>query len=85
MFFSCGIVAGCLASVVTQPADVVKTHMQLYPDRFSSVHKVIYYVYEKDGVAGFLRGIIPRTLRRTMMAAMAWTVYEQMMKSLHLK
>ena len=26
---------------------------------------------------GFLRGVVPRTLRRTLMAAMAWTVYEQ--------
>lgn len=44
--FSCGLVAGCLASVVTQPADVVKTQMQLYPDRFSQAHKVIAHIYE---------------------------------------
>lgn len=29
--FSCGIFAGILASLVTQPADVIKTHMQLSP------------------------------------------------------
>lgn len=29
--FSCGILAGVLASLVTQPADVIKTHMQLSP------------------------------------------------------
>lgn len=29
--FSCGILAGILASLVTQPADVIKTHMQLSP------------------------------------------------------
>lgn len=85
VFFACGIVAGGFASVVTQPADVVKTHMQLYPDRFNKVHTVVRHVYERDGAAGFMRGIIPRTLRRTLMAAMAWTVYEQMMKSLHIK
>lgn len=26
---------------------------------------------------GLFRGLIPRTLRRTFMAAMAWTVYEE--------
>lgn len=85
VFFSCGLFAGFLASVVTQPADVVKTHMQLYPDRFNKVHRVILHVYERDGAKGFLRGIVPRTVRRTLMAAMAWTVYEQMMTTLHIK
>lgn len=31
----CGVVGGCLASVVTQPADVVKTKVQLYPMLYS--------------------------------------------------
>lgn len=81
VFFSCGIVAGCLASCVTQPADVIKTHMQLRPAEFPTVTNTVMYVYHKHGAAGFLRGIVPRTLRRTLMAAMAWTVYEQVMKS----
>ncbi|KAK2187612.1 hypothetical protein NP493_160g04000 [Ridgeia piscesae] len=75
--FSCGILAGCLAGMVTQPADVVKTHMQLYPDRFQYLHTTAAYIYRKEGWVGFLRGITPRIMRRTMMAAMAWTVYEQ--------
>lgn len=33
------------------------------------------------GPQGFLKGLVPRTLRRTLMAAMAWTVYESV--SLH--
>ena len=44
-YFSCGIVAGCAASVVTQPADVIKTHMQLYPNRFANIRTVIIHVY----------------------------------------
>ena len=43
--FSCGILAGCLAGMVTQPADVVKTHMQLYPDRFQYLHTTAAYIY----------------------------------------
>lgn len=37
------------------------------------------------GLAGFFRGGVPRALRRTLMAAMAWTVYEQMMEKMGLK
>lgn len=85
LHFSSGLLAGCLASVVTQPADVVKTHMQLYPEKYGSVRYAITYVLQKDGPQGFLRGIVPRTVRRTLMAALAWTVYEQMMTSLKLK
>jgi solute carrier family 25 protein 38 len=83
--FCSGLVAGFAASVVTQPADVVKTHMQLYPHKFSKFTTVIIYVFKKEGAVGFLRGVIPRTMRRTMMAALAWTVYEQVMASVGLK
>ena len=33
--FVCGAFAGILASVLTQPADVVKTRLQLYPHKYS--------------------------------------------------
>nr|CAD7452343.1 unnamed protein product [Timema tahoe] len=75
--FSCGLVAGLLASVMTQPADVLKTKMQLYPDKFQNLQTVIIYVHKKYGVKGYFKGLVPRMLRRTLMAAMAWTVYEQ--------
>ncbi len=38
-----------------------------------------------QGPAGFMRGIVPRTLRRTLMAALAWTVYERAVKNMGLK
>ena len=44
--FSCGIVSGCFAALLTQPFDVIKTHMQLYPDKFSNVKAVSLHVYE---------------------------------------
>lgn len=44
--FSCGVVAGTLASVATQPADVIKTYMQMNPDKFSSITAVVKHVYK---------------------------------------
>lgn len=40
---------------------------------------------QEHGMAGFFRGAVPRSLRRTLMAAMAWTVYEQLMARMGLK
>uniref|UniRef100_A0A3Q0SUG4 Solute carrier family 25 member 38 n=1 Tax=Amphilophus citrinellus TaxID=61819 RepID=A0A3Q0SUG4_AMPCI len=81
--FSCGVLAGVLASLITQPADVVKTHVQVNPQL--KTLEAIRYIYMEHGLLGFFRGAVPRSLRRTMMAAMAWTVYEQMMARIGLK
>lgn len=83
--FTCGLTAGILASVVTQPADVLKTKMQLYPNKFNGVWSVAVYVHGKYGLRGYFKGIVPRMLRRTLMTAMAWTVYERVTKNIGLK
>uniref|UniRef100_A0A3B4AIW2 Mitochondrial glycine transporter n=1 Tax=Periophthalmus magnuspinnatus TaxID=409849 RepID=A0A3B4AIW2_9GOBI len=82
--FSCGVVAGVMASLATQPADVVKTHIQVSPSHWRTAD-AIHYIYSENGVRGFFRGAVPRSLRRTLMAAMAWTVYEQLMAKMGLK
>ncbi|XP_071388827.1 mitochondrial glycine transporter B-like isoform X1 [Centroberyx affinis] len=84
MNFGCGVVSGVLASLVTQPADVVKTHIQVSPSHWSTTDAV-RYIYTENGLRGFFRGAVPRSLRRTLMAAMAWTVYEQLMARMGLK
>nr|BAA91253.1 unnamed protein product [Homo sapiens] len=83
--FSCGIFAGILASLVTQPAGVIKTHMQLYPLKFQWIGQAVTLIFKDYGLRGFFQGGIPRALRRTLMAAMAWTVYEEMMAKMGLK
>ncbi|CAH0563974.1 unnamed protein product [Brassicogethes aeneus] len=83
--FTCGVSSGILASIVTQPADVLKTKIQLYPNKFNGIWSVAVYVHGKYGVQGYFKGMVPRMLRRTLMAAMAWTLYEQISKSVGLK
>ncbi|XP_055875664.1 mitochondrial glycine transporter A-like isoform X1 [Biomphalaria glabrata] len=78
--FTNGIIAGTFTSFITQPADVIKTNMQLYPLKYGRLKTVIPYIYSKCGLFGFWRGIIPRSLRRTLMSALSWTVYEEVMK-----
>jgi len=83
--FSCGISAGLLASLVTHPADVVKTRMQLEPLIYPSVTKACKQIVVLSGPRGFLIGLAPRMLRRTLMSALAWTCYEEIMRQFGLK
>jgi len=78
-----GLGAGLLASLVTQPADVVKTQMQLGKQR--KISSALASIYREGGVGGFAVGLAPRMLRRSVMAALAWTVYEKITTSLKLK
>lgn len=83
--FVCGINAGLLASVITNPADVVKTQMQLYPSRYNGTRHCAMVIFNEYGIAGFFRGVTPRCLRRTLISALSWTVFEEIMKQLNLK
>jgi len=80
VFFSCGVVSGSMASLLTQPADVIKTQLQLFPERFGNTTEAIIHIYKTNGLNGYFRGLAPRLLRRTLMSAMSWTIYEHMMK-----
>lgn len=44
--FGCGIIAGILASLVTQPADVIKTHMQLSPMKFQWIGQAVILIFK---------------------------------------
>uniref|UniRef100_A0A8C5HQH1 Mitochondrial glycine transporter n=1 Tax=Gouania willdenowi TaxID=441366 RepID=A0A8C5HQH1_GOUWI len=83
--FGCGVVAGVMASLATQPADVVKTYIQVRLSHCSTSEAIRCIYTVSHGVSGFFRGAVPRSLRRTLMAAMAWTVYEQLMARMGLK
>uniref|UniRef100_A0A224XTY8 Mitochondrial glycine transporter n=1 Tax=Panstrongylus lignarius TaxID=156445 RepID=A0A224XTY8_9HEMI len=83
--FSCGVLAGILSSAITQPADVVKTKMQLYPDKYPDIQSVVFHLHKKYGIQGYFKGLVPRMLRRTLMAALAWTFYEQVTRAMGLK
>jgi len=79
VYFLCSVSAGVLASAATQPPDVVKTRMQLHPGKHRHFLAAVAAVWKSEGAAGFFAGFVPRTMRRTLMAAATWTLYEQMM------
>jgi len=83
--FSCGMMAGFLASLVTHPADVVKTRMQIQPEVYRSILHASRKILADAGPRGFLIGFAPRMLRRALMSAFAWTIYEEIMRKIGLK
>ena len=66
-----------MASIVTQPADVIKTHMQLKPEVHANIRSTIAGILKSHGAKGLFTGLVPRVTRRTLMAAFTWTFYEQ--------
>lgn len=83
--FSSGIVAGIVASIITHPADVVKTRMQVDPKGFPRLGTSILIIFKERGLVGFFIGLTPRIMRRTFMAAFTWTIFEHCIKTLGLK
>lgn len=76
--FLCGVVSGVVASIVTNPLDVIKTKIQVQQggnrESFKSV--VSYTLSQPRGYLAFLDGVVPRGVRRTLIAATTWTIYE---------
>ena len=79
LLFSCGVAAGLMASIITQPADVVKTSVQLRAASSADVGLVqtVLSICQRTGIRGMFAGITPRVTRRTLMAAFTWSFYEQ--------
>ena len=78
-----GGIAGATAAALSTPFDVIKTLLQtrgVSPDKeardLNSVSEAARYVYRKNGMVGFLRGVKPRILANMPSTAICWTVYE---------
>lgn len=74
----CSFSSGILASIITHPPDLIKTHVQMRSTPIS-YSTSIKNVYLQDGLGGFFKGLSPRLLRRTFMSIIAWTSYEKML------
>lgn len=68
--------AATFASLITHPPDVMKTQMQLFPKKNRTLFAVVRNTYKEHGFLGFYQGILPRIMKRTIFAAIAWTLYE---------
>ncbi|CAI5530788.1 unnamed protein product [Closterium sp. Naga37s-1] len=78
-----GAAAGALATILTHPPDVVRTHLQLAtlratPGKPLTMLGATSAIYKSQGLPGFFRGVVPRVLKRSMQQALTWTLFERL-------
>uniref|UniRef100_A0A7S0ZBV8 Solute carrier family 25 member 38 homolog n=1 Tax=Timspurckia oligopyrenoides TaxID=708627 RepID=A0A7S0ZBV8_9RHOD len=81
--FVSGLVGGGVATLLTQPQDVIKTRMQLSRhkpgrnDKYATVRQTLSRVFREEGLYGFFRGASPRFWKRCLGSAITWMIYEE--------
>ncbi|KAI1788946.1 solute carrier family 25 member 38 [Ganoderma leucocontextum] len=76
--------AGALATLATQPFDVMKTKMQVRSDmKYHGLWSTVRAVWQQRGVAGFFDGATLRMSRKIFSSAIGWAVYEGVLMAMH--
>ena len=81
--FVAGASAGCAASLLTHPFDVIKTRRQAQLDAPRTAWQIARLTLQEDGVAGFYRGTAPRLARVTAACAIMIASYNKTLQVLH--
>jgi len=78
--FVSGIVAASAATAVTNPFDAIKTRLQLYPGRYGNLVQAARLMVAEEGVRSLFDGLALRMARKAVSSALAWTVYEELIR-----
>lgn len=73
--FSSGLLAGCLASAMATPMDVIKTRYQSQRDK-KSILDLYKETFKKEGMQAFFKGIVPRCLIVSPLFGISLMVYD---------
>jgi solute carrier family 25 protein 38 len=69
--------AGALATITTQPFDVIKTRIQVRPEgQYHSLLGTVRNIMLERGPLGFFDGASLRMSRKVLSSAIGWVVYE---------
>lgn len=83
--FKYGLISGFIASLLTNPLDVLKTNIQIETQQRLTMSETARRLLKQErGILRFFDGLAPRSLRRTLIAATTWTFYEMMTEVLRL-
>jgi solute carrier family 25, member 38 len=77
---SSGVLAAASATAITNPFDAVKTRLQLMPAKYGNTLKAARLMLKEDGIRGFFDGLGLRMGRKAISSALAWTVYEELIR-----
>jgi len=77
LHFATSTIAGCIATVITQPLDVIKTtFMNAKPGEFSGIGGAFLSIV-KQGPLAFYKGFIPALIRVSPNTIITFILYEQ--------
>ena len=78
--FLSGVLASGFATVITNPFDAMKTRLQLMPGKYSNMIAAGRRMIKDDGVRSLFDGLGLRIGRKTISSALAWTLYEELIR-----
>ncbi|KAK1449618.1 Dor1-like family protein [Colletotrichum melonis] len=78
--FSSAVMAGGACSVISNPFDAIKTRIQLQPAVYRNMYQACQKMISEEGVRSLMDGVALRMSRKAMSSALAWTVYEELMR-----
>ena len=78
--FSSGILAAGLATAITNPFDAIKTRLQLMPNKYGNMFTAAKLMIRQDGFRSLFDGLGLRMGRKALSSALAWTLYEELIR-----
>lgn len=78
--FGSGILAAALATAFTNPFDAIKTRLQLEPKKYINTLQAGKLMLRNDGLKSLFDGLGLRMSRKAMSSALAWTLYEELIR-----
>ncbi|KAG7124279.1 Mitochondrial glycine transporter like protein [Verticillium longisporum] len=78
--FTSAIFAGAACSAVSNPFDAIKTRIQLQPQAYPNMYRACRKMLAEEGVRSLFDGLTLRMSRKALSSALAWTVYEELMR-----
>jgi len=78
--FASAVFSGAVCSVISNPFDAVKTRIQLQPDGYRNMVHATRRMVAEEGVRALWDGLALRMSRKALSSALAWTVYEELIR-----
>jgi len=79
--FLSSLAAGMMATLITQPADTLKTKMQIHTSLYRNTLQSTLMIIKNEGITALWKGSTPRLLRKSASSAISWSVYEEILRT----
>ncbi len=78
--FVSGVLGSTVATALTNPFDAVKTRIQLQPEQYRNMVHAAKRMVGEEGARALWDGLALRMSRKALSSALAWTVYEELIR-----